>query len=42
VLLGALIAAEKLIIAPIEMMAATATRFGQGDWSARTARPAAG
>src|SRR5436305_2807122 len=38
VLLGALIAAEKLIIAPIEMMAATAKRFGQGDWSARAAR----
>ena len=38
VLLGALIAAEKLIIAPIEMMAATAKRFGQGDWSARAPR----
>ena len=38
VLLGALIAAEKLIIASIEMMAATAKRFGQGDWSARTPR----
>jgi diguanylate cyclase (GGDEF)-like protein len=38
VLLGALIAAEKLIIAPIEMLAATAKRFGQGDWSARAAR----
>ena len=34
-LLGALIAAEKLIIQPIEMMAAMAKRFGQGDWSAR-------
>ena len=38
VLLGALIAAEKLIIQPIEMMAAMAKRFGQGDWSARAAR----
>ena len=38
VLLGALVAAEKLIIHPIEIMAATAKRFGQGDWSARAAR----
>ncbi len=38
VLLGALIAAEKLIIQPIEMMATVAKRFGQGDWSARAAR----
>jgi diguanylate cyclase (GGDEF)-like protein len=38
VLLGALIAAEKLIINPIEMLAAMAKRFGQGDWSARAAR----
>ena len=38
VLLGALVAAEKLIIQPIEMMAAMAKRFGQGDWSARAAR----
>ena len=38
VLLGALVAAEKLIIHPIEMMAATAKRFGQGDWSARAGR----
>jgi diguanylate cyclase (GGDEF)-like protein len=38
VLLGALIAAEKLIIQPIDMMASTAKRFGQGDWSARAAR----
>ncbi|QWG13382.1 diguanylate cyclase [Bradyrhizobium sediminis] len=38
VLLGALVAAEKLIIQPIEMMAATATRFGQGEWSVRAAR----
>jgi diguanylate cyclase (GGDEF)-like protein len=35
VLLGALVAAEKLIIHPIDMIAATAKRFGQGDWSAR-------
>jgi diguanylate cyclase (GGDEF)-like protein len=38
VLLGALVAAEKLIIAPIDMITATAKRFGQGDWSARAAR----
>src|SRR5712672_1076157 len=38
VLLGALIAAEKLIIHPIEMLAAMAKRFGQGDWSVRAAR----
>jgi diguanylate cyclase (GGDEF)-like protein len=38
VLLGALIAAEKLIIHPIEMIAAVAKRFGQGDWSVRAAR----
>jgi diguanylate cyclase (GGDEF)-like protein len=38
VLLGALVAAEKLIIRPIEIMATTAKRFGQGDWSARAAR----
>lgn len=38
VLLGALIAAEKLIIQPIEMMAATATRFGEGEWSVRAVR----
>jgi diguanylate cyclase (GGDEF)-like protein len=38
VLLGALIAAEKLIIKPIEMLADMATRFGQGDSSARAAR----
>jgi diguanylate cyclase (GGDEF)-like protein len=35
VLLGALIAAEKLIINPIELMASMAKRFGQGDRSAR-------
>ena len=38
VLLGALIAAEKLIIQPIETMAAMAKRFGDGEWSARAAR----
>jgi diguanylate cyclase (GGDEF)-like protein len=38
VLLGALIAAEKLIVQPIEMMAATATRFGEGEWSVRAVR----
>jgi diguanylate cyclase (GGDEF)-like protein len=38
VLLGALIAAEQLIIQPIEMIASMAKRFGQGDWSARAAR----
>jgi diguanylate cyclase (GGDEF)-like protein len=38
VLLGALIAAEKLIIQPIEILAAMTKRFGQGDWSVRAAR----
>jgi diguanylate cyclase (GGDEF)-like protein len=38
VLLGALIAAEKLIIQPIEMMAAMAKRFGQGEWTVRASR----
>jgi methyl-accepting chemotaxis protein len=38
VLLGALLAAEKLIIRPIQMMAGMAKRFGQGDWSVRAAR----
>jgi diguanylate cyclase (GGDEF)-like protein len=38
VLLGALVAAEKLIIQPIEMMAAMAKRFGQGDWTVRATR----
>jgi diguanylate cyclase (GGDEF)-like protein len=37
VLLGALIGAEKLIIQPIDMLAAMAKRFGQGEWSARAA-----
>ncbi len=35
VLLGALIAAETLIIKPIDVMASMAKRFGQGDRSAR-------
>ena len=38
VLLGALIAAEKLIIGPIEIITSVAKRFGQGDWSVRAAR----
>jgi diguanylate cyclase (GGDEF)-like protein len=38
VLLGALIAAEKLIIQPIDTLAAMAKRFGDGDWSVRAAR----
>ena len=38
VLIGALIAAEKLIIQPIDTMAAMAKRFGQGDWAGRAAR----
>ena len=35
VLLGALVAAEKLIIKPIETIATMAKRFGQGEWAAR-------
>ena len=35
VLIGALVAAEKLIIQPIEMMTAMAKRFGEGESSAR-------
>ena len=42
VLLGALVAAQKLIIQPIETMAAMAKRFGQGEWSVRARRVAAG
>jgi len=38
VLLGALIAAEKLIIEPIDTMATMAKRFGQGNWADRAAR----
>jgi diguanylate cyclase (GGDEF)-like protein len=37
VLFGALIAAEKLIVRPVNILAATAKRFGHGDWSARVA-----
>ena len=40
VLLGALVAAEKIVIKPINTMAAIANRFGQGDWSARVASKA--
>ena len=35
VLLGALAAAEKLIIQPIEIITAMAKKFGEGDWSVR-------
>jgi len=38
VLLGALIAAEKLIIQPINTMTTMAQRCGLGDWSVRAAR----
>lgn len=38
VLLGALIAAEKLIINPIEVMTGMARRFGEGDSSTRVSR----
>ncbi|HVV43283.1 MAG TPA: diguanylate cyclase [Nitrobacter sp.] len=38
VLLGALIASERLIIQPINTMTAAAIRFGRGDRSARVAR----
>ena len=38
VLLGALIAAEKLIIKPIDMLASMAKRLGEGDLSARAVR----
>ncbi len=37
VLLGALVAAETLILWPIDTMAALAKRFGQGEWSVRAA-----
>ncbi|MGX7744595.1 diguanylate cyclase domain-containing protein [Rhodopseudomonas parapalustris] len=38
VLLGALIAAERLIVQPISVLTAVANRFAAGDWSARVAR----
>jgi len=38
VLLGALIAAEMLIIRPISTLAAIAKRFGRGEWSVRASR----
>ena len=37
VLLGALFAAEKLIIRPIHKLVAVARRFGEGNWSVRAA-----
>jgi diguanylate cyclase (GGDEF)-like protein len=40
VLLGALVAAEKIVIQPIGVMATMAKRFGQGDWSARVSSKA--
>jgi diguanylate cyclase (GGDEF)-like protein len=38
VLLGALIAAERLIVRPIGLLTEMAKQFGQGEWSARAAR----
>ncbi len=38
VLIGALFAAERLIVRPIMVMADIARRFGSGDWSARAGR----
>ncbi|WP_047307980.1 diguanylate cyclase domain-containing protein [Rhodopseudomonas palustris] len=38
VLLGALFAAERLIVQPISVLTAVANRFAEGDWSARVAR----
>jgi diguanylate cyclase (GGDEF)-like protein len=35
VLLGALVAAERLIIRPIDMITAMTRRFGQGEWAVR-------
>ncbi|WP_420135301.1 diguanylate cyclase domain-containing protein [Rhodopseudomonas sp.] len=37
-LLGALIAAERLIVKPISILTSTARRFAHGDWSARADR----
>jgi diguanylate cyclase (GGDEF)-like protein len=38
VLLGALIAAERLIVQPIEILTTMARKFGEGDWSVRAIR----
>ncbi|MBB1089946.1 diguanylate cyclase domain-containing protein [Rhodopseudomonas pseudopalustris] len=38
VLLGALIAAERLIVRPISVLTSIANQFAQGDWSARVTR----
>lgn len=38
VLLGALVAAETLIIRPIQKFVAVARRFGEGEWSVRAAK----
>lgn len=38
VLLGALIAAERLIVRPLSVITAMAQRFGQGEWSVRAGR----
>ncbi|MDB5616402.1 diguanylate cyclase [Tardiphaga sp.] len=38
VLLGALVAAERLIIKPIQMLQSMAQRYGHGDWSVRATR----
>lgn len=38
VLLGSLVAAERLIMKPIEMLEVTAQCFGRGDWSSRLPR----
>ncbi|RJF75983.1 diguanylate cyclase domain-containing protein [Rhodopseudomonas palustris] len=38
VLLGALIAAERLIVKPISMLTSAAQRFAHGDWAARANR----
>ncbi|WP_022720477.1 diguanylate cyclase domain-containing protein [Rhodopseudomonas sp. B29] len=38
VLLGALIAAERLIVQPISMLTESARKFAQGDWSVRASR----
>lgn len=38
VLLGALIAAERLIVQPISVLTAVANKFAAGDWSARVAK----